>query len=68
MGKNDRADYVGTSCLVLIKGQVKLYFERLWGIGVMHGELKRICGFGRCQVNIGRVGRNHVGLFFVALV
>ena len=34
----------------------------------MHKELKQTCGFGRCQDNIGRAGRNHIGLSFIALV
>jgi len=34
----------------------------------MHRELKQTYGFGRCQVNSGRAGRNHIGLFFIALV
>jgi hypothetical protein len=34
----------------------------------MHRELKQTCGLGRCQVNSGRAGRNHIGLSFIALV
>ena len=34
----------------------------------MHRELKQTCGFGRCQATIGRAGRNHIGLSFIALV
>jgi hypothetical protein len=34
----------------------------------MHRELKQTCGFGRCQANIGRAGRNHIGLSLLALV
>jgi deferrochelatase/peroxidase EfeB len=34
----------------------------------MHRELKQTCGLGRCQVNYGRAGRNHIGLSFIALV
>ena len=68
VGKNDRTDYIGTSRLDLTKEQVKSYFERRWSIEVLHRELKQTCGFGRCQSNIGRAGRNHIGLSFLALV
>ena len=67
-GKNDRTDYIGTSRLDLTREQVKTYFERRWSIEVMHRELKQTCGFGRCQANSGRAGRNHIGLSFIALV
>jgi hypothetical protein len=67
-GKNGRTDYVGTSRLDLTREQIKSYFERRWSIEVMHRELKQTCGFGRCQANTGRAGRNHIGLSFLALV
>jgi len=59
---------VGTSRLDLTKEQIKSYFERRWSIEVMHKELKQTCGFGRCQSNSGRAGRNHIGLAFIALI
>ena len=68
VGKNDRTDYVGTSRLDLTKEQIKSYFERRWSIEVMHRELKQTCGFGRCQSNTGRAGRNHIGLSLLALI
>jgi len=68
VNKNGRTDYVGTSRLDLTKEQVKAYFERRWSIEVMHRELKQTCGFGRCQSNSGRAGRNHIGLSLLALV
>ena len=67
-GKNVRVDYVGTSRLDLTPEQVKTYFERRWSIEVLHRELKQTCGFGRCQSNSGRAGRNHIGLSMLALV
>jgi hypothetical protein len=67
-GKNGRTDYIGTSRLDLTGEQVKTYFERRWSIEVMHRELKQTCGFGRCQSNTGRAGRNHIGLSLLALV
>jgi hypothetical protein len=67
-GKNDRTDFVGTSRLDLTKEQIKSYFERRWSIEVMHKELKQTCGFGRCQSNSGRAGRNHIGLSLLALI
>jgi len=67
-GKNGRTDYVGTSRLDLTKEQIKSYFERRWSIEVMHKELKQTCGFGRCQSNSGRAGRNHIGLSLLALL
>lgn len=67
-GKNARTDYIGTSRLDLNKKQIKSYFERRWSIDVMHRELKQTCGFGRCQSNSGRAGRNHIGLSFLALI
>ena len=67
-GKNGRTDYIGTSRLDLTKEQIKSYFERRWSIEVMHRELKQTCGFGRCLSNIGRAGRNHIGLSLLALV
>jgi hypothetical protein len=51
--KNGRTDYIGTSRLDMTAEQVKVYFERRWSIEVMHRELTQICGFGRCQANIG---------------
>jgi hypothetical protein len=66
--KNGRTDYIGTSRFDMTMEQVKEYFERRWSIEVMHRELKQTCGFGRCQVNIGRVGRDHIGLSFIVLV
>jgi len=66
--KNGRVDYVGTSRLDLTREQIKTYFERRWSIEVMHRELKQTCGFGRCQSNSGRAGRNHIGLSLLALV
>ena len=66
--KNGRTDYIGTSRLDLTTEQIKSYFERRWSIEVMHRELKQTCGFGRCQSNSGRAGRNHIGLSFIALV
>ena len=66
--KNGRTDYIGTSRLDMSVEQIKKYFERRWSVEVMHRELKQTCGFGRCQANIGRAGRNHIGLSFVALV
>ena len=68
VGKNGRTDYIGTSRLDLTREQVKTYFGRRWSIEVMHRELKQTCGFGRCQANSGRAGRNHIGLSFIALV
>ncbi|MCL2642604.1 MAG: transposase [Candidatus Bathyarchaeota archaeon] len=68
VGKNGRTDYIGSSRLDLTREQVKAYFERRWSIEVMHRELKQNCGFGRCQANSGRAGRNHIGLSFIALV
>ena len=68
VAKNGRTDYIGTSRLDLSKDKVKSYFERRWSIEVMHRELKQTCGFGRCQANTGRAGRNHIGLSFIALV
>jgi len=68
VGKNGRTDYIGTSRLNLTRKQVKTYFERRWSIEVMHRELKQTCGFGRCQANSGRAGRNHIGLSLIALV
>jgi hypothetical protein len=67
-GKNGRTDYIGTSRLDLTKEQIKAYFQRRWSIEVMHRELKQTCGFDRCQATIGRAGRNHIGLSFIALV
>ena len=67
-GKNARVDYVGTSRLDLTKEQIQSYFQRRWSIEVMHRELKQTCGFGRCQSNTGRAGRNHIGLSLLALV
>jgi len=67
-GKNGRTDYIGSSCLDLSREQIKTYFERRWSIEVMHRELKQTCGFGRCQANTGRAGRNHIGLSFIALI
>ena len=67
-GKNGRTDYIGTSRLDMTREQIKTYFERRWSIEVMHRELKQTCGFGRCQANTGRAGRNHIGLSFIALV
>jgi len=67
-GKNGRTDYIGTSRLDLTAEQIKSFFERRWSIEVMHRELKQTCGFGRCQANIGRAGRNHIGLSLLALV
>ena len=67
-GKNARVDYVGISRLDLEREQVKTYFERRWSIEVMHRELKQTCGFGRCQSNTGRAGRNHIGFSLLALV
>jgi len=67
-GKNGRTDFIGTSRLDLSREQIKTYFERRWSIEVMHRELKQTCGFGRCQSNSGRAGRNHIGLSFIALV
>jgi len=66
--QNGRTDYIGTSRLDMTVEQVKAYFERRWSIEVMHRELKQTCGFGRCQANAGRAGRNHIGLSFIALV
>jgi len=68
VGKNGRTDFIGTSRLDLNREQIKSYFERRWSIEVMHRELKQTCGFGRCQSVTGRVGRNHIGLSFIALV
>lgn len=68
VAKNGRTDYIGTSRLDLTELEVKTYFERRWSIEVMHRELKQTCGFGRCQANIGRAGRNHIGLSMLALV
>ena len=68
VAKNGRTDYIGTSRLDLTKSEIKTYFERRWSIEVMHRELKQTCGFGRCQANIGRAGRNHIGLSLLALV
>ena len=67
-GKNARVDYLGASRLDLTKEQIKTYFERRWSIEVMHRELKQTCGFGRCQSNTGRAGRNHIGLSLLALL
>ena len=67
-GKNGRTDYIAASRLDLDKEQVKAYFDRRWSIEVMHRELKQTCGFGSCQANSGRAGRNHIGLSFIALV
>ena len=68
VSKNGRTDYIGTSRLDLTREQIKTYFGRRWSIEVMHRELKQTCGFGRCQANSGRAGRNHIGLSFIALV
>jgi hypothetical protein len=67
-GKNGRTDYIGTSRIDMTAEQIETYFERRWSIEVMHRELKQTCGFGRCQANISRAGRNHIGLSFIALV
>jgi len=66
--KMGRTNYIGTSRLDLTELEVKTYFERRWSIEVVHRELKQTCGFGRCQANIGRAGRNHIGLSILALV
>ena len=55
-----RTDYIATSRLDLDAEQVKAYFDRRWSIEVMHRELKQTCGFGSCQANSGRAGRNHI--------
>ena len=60
--KNGRTDYIGTSRTDLSREQVKEYFERRWSVEVLHRELKQTCGLARCQANLGRVQRNHIGL------
>jgi hypothetical protein len=60
--RHGRTDYIGTSKLDLSQAEVKTYFERRWSIEVLHRELKQTCGFARCQANVGRAQRNHIGL------
>lgn len=62
VAKNGRTDFVGTSRTDLTREQVKEYFERRWSVEVLHRELKQTCGLSRCQANIGRAQRNHIGL------
>jgi len=65
VGKNGCTDYIGSSRLDLTREQVEAYFERRWNVEVMHRELKQTCGFGRCQANFIRAGRNHIELSFM---
>lgn len=62
VARNGRTDYVGTSRTDLSQEQVREYFERRWSIEVLHRELKQTCGLARCQANLGRAQRNHIGL------
>lgn len=65
---NGRTDYVGTSRTDLTREQVKKYFERRWSVEVLHRELKQTCGLSRCQANLGRAQRNHIGLALLTWV
>ena len=62
VSKNGCTDYIGTSRTDLSREQIEQYFERRWSVEVLHRELKQTCGLSRCQANIGRAGRNHIGL------
>lgn len=68
VARNGRTDYVGTSRTDLSREQVKEYFERRWSIEVLHRELKQTCGLARCQANLGRAQRNHIGLSMLAWI